>query len=107
MGTLSDLADKKFVESFDISDWEVETDTGWESISHTNKTIEYGVYELTTESGLNLKCADNHILFDENMCELFAIDSLGKYVQTKHGIDRVVELKSTGNSENMYDLSVA
>lgn len=107
MGTLSDLADKKFVESFDISDWEVETDTGWESISHTNKTIEYDVYELTTESGLNLKCADNHILFDENMCELFAIDSLGKYVQTKHGIDRVVGLKSTGNSENMYDLSVA
>jgi hypothetical protein len=32
---------KKFIETFDVSDWEVETDTGWSDIKEIGKTIEY------------------------------------------------------------------
>ena len=56
--------DKKFIESFDVNDWQVATQTGWVDVTHTNKTIEYKVWEVKV-SGYDkpLKCADNHILF--------------------------------------------
>jgi hypothetical protein len=103
---LSDITNRKFIESFDVSEWEVETDTGWEDISSSNKTVEYELYELTTESGRILKCADTHILFDRTMDEIYAKDTFGILVQTKTGLDKVVSVVATGIYENMYDLSV-
>ena len=104
---LSDNTYKKFVESFDVDDWEVETDTGWVVIEQSNKTIEYEVYSLKTESG-HLDAADNHIVFDEHMNEVYVKDlKVGGYIQSKSGLDRVVEVNATGIYENMYDLSVA
>jgi hypothetical protein len=103
---LSDSTEHKFIESFDVSDWEVETDTGWQEISATNKTIEYQIYKITLESGRTLECADTHILFDQDMNEIYAIDTLGTKIQTCDGPELVVSIKTDGEFENMYDLSV-
>lgn len=97
---------KKFVESIDVDEWEVECDTGWTDIKKTNKTIKYKVYEVSLENGLTLRCADNHILFNSNMEEIFAKDSLGSLVNSKFGLSRVKSVKSTGKFEHMYDLTV-
>lgn len=103
---LSDNTYRKFVESFDVDEWEIETDTGWEDISHSNKTVEYEVYEVRTENHF-LECADTHILFDENMNEVYAKDlTSSDYIMTKSGPDRVVSVTRTGVFENMYDLTV-
>lgn len=106
MTLLSDSVSKKFVESINVSEWEILTDTGWENISHTNKTIEYEIYEISTSVGRRLECADNHILFDENMQEIFAKDTLGKHIQTKDGPELVTSVRRTGIFENMYDLTI-
>ena len=55
--------DRKFVESYDVNDFEILTDTGWKDIYEVFKTIPYDVYELTLDDGKSIKCADDHIVF--------------------------------------------
>lgn len=103
---LSDSVTRKFVESFDASEWQVETEDGFKDIISSNKTVEYEVYEITLENGLSLKCADTHILIDSEHQEVFAKDSLDRSLITKQGVSRVISVKPLGHSENMYDLSI-
>lgn len=103
---LSEEVNRKFIESFDVSDWEIETEDGFVDINQIQKTIQYEVYEIVLDNATSLKCADTHILIDENYNEVFAIDSLHKSIRTKFGISKVISVKSLGYSENMYDLSI-
>lgn len=102
----SDQTNRKFIESFDVSDWEVETDSGWQDITHTNKTIEYGMWEITTDKGTVLRGADTHILIDESSEEVFLKDSLNTNIKSATGTERVISVNSLGYSESMYDLTV-
>lgn len=103
---LSDTVNRKFVEQKSISEWEVLTEDGYEPIKFSNKTIEYEVYEVHLEDDITLKCADNHILIDEHYNEVFAKDSLEKFIRTKRGTKKVLEVKKLNYNENMYDLSI-
>lgn len=47
----SDNITRKFVETFAVDEWEIETDTGWEDITSSNKTVEYDVWEIETDGG--------------------------------------------------------
>lgn len=108
MKIISDTIERKFTESFDLDDWEIETDTGWQPVSVIHKTVEYKVYRLITKSGLILECADDHIIFDDKFNELFVKDIIPgeTKIQTKKGIDLVVYLKDLGYEEQMYDITV-
>jgi len=108
MHTISDTVTRKFEESFDISDWEIETDTGWHDVTQIHKTIAYTVYRLVTESGLILDCADDHIVFTEDYEEIFVKDlSPGKSkIITKCGTELVISVSNLGYDENMYDITV-
>ena len=33
------MKDKKFIETFNVNDWEILTDTGWEDIVKIHKTV--------------------------------------------------------------------
>lgn len=103
---LSDTTSRKFIESFDISDWEIESNTGWEDVSAIHKTIEYEVYRIELENGLFLECADDHILIQSNLSEVYAKDSLDKLLITNIGISRVISVTLLDYSENMYDVTV-
>lgn len=103
---LSEQVNRKFIESTDISDWEVETEDGFVDIKKLHKTIEYDVWQIHLENGLSLKCADTHILITENYDEVFAQDSLGVNIRTKYGISKVISVENLGYSENMYDLEI-
>lgn len=108
MHKISNTIERKFTESFDINDWEIETDTGWQPVSSIHKTIPYKVYRLTTKSGLILECADDHIIFDSNFNEIFVKDLIPRKtkIQTKRGIDLVIDLKDLSYEEEMYDITV-
>jgi len=101
----SEIVNRKFIEQFDTSDWEVETEQGYKPIISSNKTIEYQVFEITLEN-IKIKCADTHIFIDENYNEIFAIDSLGVNIRTKYGLKKVTNIEDLGYRKNMYDLSV-
>lgn len=100
------MIDDKFIESFEVDDWEVETDSGWEEISHSNKTIPFVVWELFTNS-FSLKCADDHIVNDENFNQVFVKDlQIGQKIITKNGLEEVKLVRCLNYEDNMYDLTV-
>jgi len=105
---LSDTIERKFIDTIDISDWEIETDTGFQSISQIHQTIEYDVWYLETENYLHLECADDHILFDENFSEVFIKNLVPNvsYIQTKYGPSLVTKCYVTTRKENMFDITV-
>ena len=71
--SLIDSVERKFVESFDIDDYEILTDTGWQACKAIHKTIPYKIWSIVT-TNCDLQCADTHILFDANFNEVFAKD---------------------------------
>lgn len=102
----SDNITRKFVETFAVDEWEIETDTGWEDITSSNKTVEYDVWEIETDGGKTLRGADNHIIFDQHGEEIFLKDSIKNNIKTKDGNEQVISVSDLGYKENMYDLSV-
>ena len=97
---------KKFIETFDVSDWQVETDVGWSDIKEIGKTIEYDEWVLKTKK-CKLICADKHIVFDDNMNEIFVMNlKEGDIIHTKNGLDIVIEVYRSNKKSNMYDLSL-
>ena len=104
----SDNIYKKFVETFDVTDWEIETDSGWSDIKEIGMTIEYTEWVLKTSDDFNLICADTHIVFDEYFNEIFVKDlKVGDKILTKNGINQVLEVYETDKLSNMYDLSLS
>jgi hypothetical protein len=107
---ISDQVRRKFEETFDVSDWEVETDSGWSSINRIGKTIPYDVWKVQTETGKELTCADTHILFDDTYDQVYVKDlnrdTRPDKIITKDGAELVTYVSDLGYQENMYDLEV-
>lgn len=104
----SDKINRKFIKSYKIDDFEIETDTGWVDIKYLHKTIPYIKYEIKTEKGLYLTCADDHILFDNNMNEIFVKElQINNIIQTKYGLDKIIYINKLNDEENMYDFELS
>ena len=102
----SDITERKFIESFDIDEWEIETPEGWQDISSIHKTVEYKIWVITFDNGTVIKCADTHIFIDEYGEEIYAKDSLNKRIKAKNGIVSVISVEETDEWDNMYDVTV-
>jgi len=106
MGKLSEGVEKKFVKTFDINDFEILTDDGYIDIKSLHETIQYDVWEIKTKT-CSIKCADNHIVFNHEMEEVFVKDlSIGDVIQTQNGLDIVVSIECLGYKESMYDFEL-
>ena len=104
----SDIVNRKFVETWNIDNFEIETDTGWEDIRALHKTIPYLVYKISTKNGLELICADDHIVFLRDLSEIFAKDlKINDEIITKMGIDTIISVTNMNVYENMYDFELS
>ena len=104
--SISNSINRKFVESFNIDDYEILTDDGWKDCKAIHKTIPYRVWEVQTTDS-TLKCADDHILFDEHMNETFVKNlHAGQLIQTQDGLKEVVACKQLEFEDNMYDIEL-
>lgn len=98
---------KKFIESLSADDISVMTDTGWEPVIASHKTIQYQIWNVKLTNGYELNCADEHILFDENYQEVFVKDlKSGDSIITEQGLTKIKSINKTNKSENMYDLEI-
>lgn len=98
---------RKFTESYNIDDFEIDTDTGWQDISAIHKTIPYEKYHLETVDGLFLDCADDHIIFDRDWNEVFVKDvKPGSIIITEKGFSTVKESVNCKCKEEMFDITV-
>ena len=102
----ADLLDK-IQDTLKISGLSIETDSGFQPITHIHKTKPFDIWEIETLSGKKLDGADNHILFNEKMEEVYLKDCVkGSFIMTKDGPEEVVKLKKTSLRIEMYDVTV-
>lgn len=98
---------RKFIDIINIKNWQVlSINNQFTDILTINKTVKYLEYQITSESGKKLKCADNHIIITSDDEEIFAKDCLGKYVITDSGIEKITNVVKTTKSKYMYDLEL-
>ena len=99
---------RKFIDTIEVEDWQVETDNGWSDIEAIGKTIEYDEWILKTKNGLELICADTHIVFNEFGDEVFVKDlQQGDIIITKKGLDQILSITKSDKKSNMFDLQLA
>lgn len=103
---LSDVVERKFIDSVSLENLEIWTDTGWQPASTIHKTVEYIEWELVTSSH-NLTCADTHIVFRKDGSEVYVKDLIpGDVILTESGPEEIMSVTETDRSSNMYDITV-
>lgn len=102
-----DDVDKKIMDSISLSGYEVLSDTGYVDMFEIHKTQPYRSYRVTLENGLSIECADNHILFNDSLDDVFVIDlKKDDLIFTEFGTSRVLSVEYLGYSLSMFDISV-
>lgn len=96
----------KFIESYDIDDYEILTDTGWQDAVKIHKTIKYKIWQIKTIN-YTLKCADEHIVFDENYNEVYIKDlKIHQKIITDSGPEEIIDIRIYDEEDNMYDIEL-
>ena len=108
----------KFIEAYEVDNFQVLTPNGWVDIEGIGKTIEFEEWRIFTSGGKELICADKHLLyrcdnidFDNRKCDLTEIYcenlQLGDLIMTKDGPEMIMEFGLTGVKSHMYDLQLS
>ena len=103
---LSNVTQRKFIESYPGNGRKVLTPTGYSEILEVHKTIKYRKYRVTLENGMTLECAYNHVIICNDHSEVYAKDSYGKNVITTAGESKVIDVLDLKVNEHMYDISI-
>lgn len=97
---------KKILNSIELSNIKAKTDTGYQIISNLHLTQPYRHYILKTKD-YSLSCADNHIVFDSNMNEIFVKDlKKGDFINTERGLQKVICIKRDNFKSSMFDATI-
>ena len=97
---------KKFIQTTSLENLEVLTDNGWVDIDAIHKTIPYIIFKIKTQNH-SLMCADDHILFNQEMEEVFVKNlNVGDLIITESGVESVTEITCLNEMDNMYDLEL-
>ena len=98
---------KIFEKVLPLADIEVATPTGWQDATKLIQTEPYQEWQLITDKGTTLHCADKHNVILEDDSEHFVQDLfVGQRVKTANGVEIVKSAKPTGRTIEMYDLEV-
>jgi hypothetical protein len=108
MSRISDRVNRKFTDVIELDDeWEIETDSGWQPLTHVNQTVEYDVWVLELDTGEILECADDHIVYLVTGQEIFVKHlDVGDKLLTKTGLGKITHIEQTTRTEQMYDVTV-
>lgn len=103
-----DDSNKKIINSIPLTDLEIQTDSGWKPITSIHITQPYDIWQIKTEHGYELECADNHIVFNAFYDEVFVQNlRVGHRIITQSGADKITSIKKLNVKPiSMYDVSV-
>lgn len=97
---------EKFTEIRNLDGFKTLSDGSWVNIQKILKTVPYGTFLVKTEN-YELKCADEHILFNDKMKEKYVKDlKVGDIIQTEKGPEKILSIEETGEEQEMYDLEI-
>jgi hypothetical protein len=107
LGEYTNLSDTgKFTKSKRLLDYEILTDTGWEDLTHVHETVPYEVWKIQTKD-FAIECADEHIVFNEDLQEVFVKDLKEcDLILTELGPQAVTSIENTKSLNVMYDVTV-
>ena len=98
---------KKIIEEYHIDDLEIETDDGYQKAKTLYITQPYHVFEIETEKGYRLDCADTHILFDDQYNQVFVNElKCGDQIITKSGPDKIKSIYKYPFKITMRDFTI-
>ena len=98
---------KKILKSTNLTGIYLDTDTGFKKATYLHLTQPYREYILITNRGIELRCADNHIVFDSNYNEVYVKNlKKGDKIITINGIETIYKLKKTYRKLSMYDFTI-
>lgn len=96
----------KFLETIKCNNKKILTPIGEVPILYIHKTTKLKKYAIKLENGLELVCAENHVIIDKDFNEVFSKDSLNKIIQTVKGNSKVVSVTDLNELDNFYDLEL-
>ena len=105
---------KKIINTKQLSNVKVLSDTGYVPATEIHKTQPYTVYEIRTSSGKTIEGADIHLVYRQTYTETVIINNavwikdlnVGDYILTKDGPEQVVSIYKAPYKLSMYDLSI-
>jgi hypothetical protein len=103
---------RKFIEEYDVEDWEIDTPIGWIPVSKIFKTTKYDIWRLETEFNHYIEAADTHLLLcqeDEKTLFKYLKDCIPNKTKilSKIGWIEVLSVEKLNiPSENMYDIEI-
>lgn len=102
--------DEKYLEtrvahSMGIPQISVLTPIGYLPIKYVHQTVPLPEVVVTV-AGDEIRCAEKHVFFDGYGHEIYAKDTLGKYIDTKSGPKEVLSVEYTGVEKPMYDITL-
>jgi hypothetical protein len=108
----------KFIEAWEITEYQVDTPGGWVDIEGVGKTIPYREWKIVTHSGKELICADKHIVYRCNNINIikkkFDLEevyvnqlSIGDFIVCEGGPEMIMEFGELDTESNMYDLQLS
>lgn len=105
---------KKIIDTKQLSNVKVLSDTGYVPVTEIHKTQPYTVYEIRTSSGKTIEGADIHLVYRQTYTETSIINesvwikdlNVGDYILTKDGPEQVVSIYKAPYKLSMYDLSI-
>jgi len=101
-----DNVDYKILNTLEVLNIKVKTDSGFQPISHIHITQPYDHYNLKTKD-FSLDCADNHIVFLEDFSQIFVKElKSGDKIWTEVGLQEVKSLRKLGFTTSMFDVTV-
>lgn len=98
---------KKIISTKSLTDINVLADIHYVPATEVHMTQPYQVYEIVLDNGNSIECADNHIIYNEHMQEIFAVSvKAGDTVLTKTGPSKVKSVYKCPYKLAMYDMTV-
>jgi len=102
-----DDIDKKILQTYNLNNLKVKSDTGLVKASNIHITQPFTHYYIELENGYNLYCADNHIIFTFDLKEIYVKDlTIGTNIFTDIGISKVLKIKKLKRKTSMCDLTI-
>lgn len=99
--------DKKIIRTTDIDNLKVMSDTGWVDVTNIHETQPYKLYDIKLENGYKLTCADNHIIFKNDLTESFVSDlKIGDSLYTDIGSSKIISISISKTKVSMGDLTI-
>lgn len=101
------IQEDKLVWSHLLNGVQIKSESGWSPAAYIHMTKPFTVYKIRTIGGLELECADEHILFDGQMNTVYAKDlKPGGSIMTEYGVDSIESVSILNRTVSMGDVTV-